>query len=77
MTILQVWFPFLRRFKRNGKEVRAAQDRMRDIGLGLISEREAEARDAVEKGLDGNETILGRDLLSVLGMSVLSFVKHG
>ncbi|KAJ6620746.1 cytochrome P450 [Mycena sp. CBHHK59/15] len=39
MTILQVWFPFLRRFRRNNAVMTNAQATMRRIGLELIEER--------------------------------------
>ncbi|KAF8967104.1 cytochrome P450 [Flammula alnicola] len=39
MTILQVWFPFLRRFRRNSATMVQAQATMRRIGLALIEER--------------------------------------
>ncbi|CAK5270212.1 unnamed protein product [Mycena citricolor] len=54
MTILQVWFPFLRRFRRNSNVMKDAQATMRRIGLGLIEER-----------VQDKDT-LGRDILSIL-----------
>ncbi|KAJ7505563.1 cytochrome P450 [Mycena galericulata] len=73
MTILQVWFPFLRRFRRNNAAMKQAQETMHRIGLGLIEERSSavfEEHRQVLAGksgeIDGDKTILGRDLLSVL-----------
>ncbi|KAJ7134340.1 cytochrome P450 [Mycena epipterygia] len=73
MTILQVWFPFLRRFRRNNAVMTQAHATMRRIGLELIEER---SRAVIEEqrqvlsgkasGIDGDKTILGRDILSVL-----------
>ncbi|PPQ81273.1 hypothetical protein CVT25_015057 [Psilocybe cyanescens] len=39
MTILQAWFPFLRRFRRNNAAMAQAQQTMRRIGLELIDEK--------------------------------------
>ncbi|KAJ6557224.1 cytochrome P450 [Mycena vulgaris] len=73
MTILQVWFPFLRRFRRNNAVMTQAQGTMRRIGLDLIRERSEavieEHRHVLSGkggGIDGDKTILGRDILSVL-----------
>ncbi|KAJ7043830.1 cytochrome P450 [Mycena alexandri] len=73
MTILQVWFPFLRRFRRNSAVMAKAQETMRRIGLELIEERsravtEEHRQVLLGKGgeIDGDKTILGRDILSVL-----------
>ncbi|KAJ7808868.1 cytochrome P450 [Mycena olivaceomarginata] len=73
MTILQVWFPFLRRFRRNNAVMTQAHGTMRRIGLDLIEERSRaviEEQRAVLSGkggeIDGDKTILGRDILSVL-----------
>ncbi|KAJ6584658.1 cytochrome P450 [Mycena capillaripes] len=73
MTILQVWFPFLRRFRRNNVVMTQAHETMRRIGLELIEER---SRAVIEEHrqvlagksgeIDGDKTILGRDILSVL-----------
>ncbi|KAJ7718118.1 cytochrome P450 [Mycena maculata] len=73
MTILQVWFPFLRRFRRNNAVMVQAHETMRRIGLGLIEER---SRAVIEEHrqvlagksgeIDGDKTIMGRDILSVL-----------
>ncbi|KAJ7242872.1 cytochrome P450 [Mycena haematopus] len=73
MTILQVWFPFLRRFRRNNAVMSQAHETMRRIGLELIEERSRavieEQREVLagKSGeVDGDKTILGRDILSVL-----------
>ncbi|KAF7365456.1 Cytochrome P450 [Mycena venus] len=73
MTILQVWFPFLRRFRRNNAVMTQAHETMRRIGLELIEERSRaviEEQRQVLAGksgeIDGDKTILGRDILSVL-----------
>ncbi|KAJ7175393.1 cytochrome P450 [Mycena filopes] len=73
MTILQVWFPFLRRFRRNTAVMTKAQETMRRIGLELIEERSRAVIDEHRQvlsgkngGIDGDKTILGRDILSVL-----------
>jgi len=73
MTILQVWFPFLRRFRRNNAVMTQAHETMRRIGLELIEERSRaviEEQRQVLSGksgeIDGDKTILGRDILSVL-----------
>ncbi|KAJ7695716.1 cytochrome P450 [Mycena rosella] len=73
MTILQVWFPFLRRFRRNNAVMTQAHATMRRIGLELIDERSRaviEEHRQVVSGksgeIDGDKTILGRDILSVL-----------
>ncbi|KAJ7164713.1 cytochrome P450 [Mycena crocata] len=73
MTILQVWFPFLRRFRRNNAVMTQAHATMRRIGLELIEERSRaviEEQRQVLSGksgdIDGDKTILGRDILSVL-----------
>lgn len=76
VTILQVWFPILRRFRPHNATMAAAHATMRRIGLELIQERrEAVTNEMREKKLmllDGNKTILGRDILSVLIRSNLS-----
>ncbi|KAK0464724.1 cytochrome P450 [Desarmillaria tabescens] len=76
MTILQVWFPILRRFRRHNATMTAAHATMRRIGLELIQERRQavtnEMREKKPMLLDGNKTILGRDILSVLIRSNLS-----
>ncbi|KAK7469446.1 hypothetical protein VKT23_003917 [Stygiomarasmius scandens] len=56
MTILQVWFPFFRRFRRNSKTMLQAQATMHRIGTGLIERATAEA----------SEKPVSKDLLSVL-----------
>lgn len=76
ITILQVWFPILRRFRRHNTTMSAAQATMRRIGLALIQERREtvsnERREKKTMLLDGDKTILGRDILSVLIRSNLS-----
>ncbi|KAF8208593.1 cytochrome P450 [Mycena galopus ATCC 62051] len=73
MTILQVWFPFLRRFRRNNAVMTQAHETMRRIGLDLIEEKSRAVIDEQREVLagksgevDGDKTILGRDILSVL-----------
>ncbi|KAJ7465309.1 cytochrome P450 [Mycena latifolia] len=73
MTILQVWFPFLRRFRRNNAVMTQAHATMRRIGLELIEERSRAVLEEQRQMLsgkageiDGDKTILGRDILSVL-----------
>ncbi|KAF7297700.1 Cytochrome P450 [Mycena kentingensis (nom. inval.)] len=78
MTILQAWFPVLRRFRRNNGVMARATATMRRIGMGLIEERsravmEEQRRALQDKGaVEGDKTVLGRDLLSVLIRSNLS-----
>ncbi|KAF7967767.1 hypothetical protein HWV62_33223 [Athelia sp. TMB] len=78
MTILQVWFPLLRRFRRNNATMAAAQATMHRIGTRLIGARRAQveaellAAKAGSDGIDGDTTVLGRDLLSVLIRSNLT-----
>ncbi|KAK0188253.1 cytochrome P450 [Armillaria mellea] len=76
VTILQVWFPILRRFRPHNATMAAAHATMRRIGLELIQERRDavtnEMREKKPMLLDGNKTILGRDILSVLIRSNLS-----
>ncbi|KAJ7202836.1 cytochrome P450 [Mycena pura] len=74
MTVLQVWFPFLRKFRRNNAVMTQAHATMRRIGLELIEERSRaviEEQRRVLSGagdlkIDGDKTVLGRDILSVL-----------
>jgi len=75
MTILQTWFPFLRRFRRNNAAMIQAQATMRRIGSNLVEERrnevvgqQNEVKGEEEKGntIAGDKTKLRRDLLSVL-----------
>ncbi|KAH9933274.1 cytochrome P450 [Amylocystis lapponica] len=89
-TILQVWFPVLRRFQRNSAAMKEAQATMRRIGLSLIEERKAAVAAETtathgQKGdlsfvdhypdvIEGNKKVLGRDLLSVLVRSNISSV---
>ncbi|THV03802.1 cytochrome P450 [Dendrothele bispora CBS 962.96] len=56
MTILQVWFPFFRRFRRNSKTMLQAQATMHRIGTDLIQRATAEV----------SEKPVNKDLLSVL-----------
>ncbi|KAF7296500.1 Cytochrome P450 [Mycena chlorophos] len=78
MTILQVWFPLLRRFRRNSAVMARATATMRRIGMRLIEERSRavleEQRSALKDGtaIEGDKTVQGRDLLSVLIRSNLS-----
>ncbi|KAF7357654.1 Cytochrome P450 [Mycena sanguinolenta] len=79
MTILQVWFPFLRRFRRNSGVMIRAHETMRRIGLELIEERsravieeQREVLSGKSGEIDGDKTILGRDILSVLIRSNLA-----
>ncbi|KAI0366817.1 cytochrome P450 [Pilatotrama ljubarskyi] len=75
MTVLQVWFPVLRNFRTENAAMRQATATMRKIGMELIEQRrepvlaktqemahESEKRSCIE----GDKTVLGRDLLSVL-----------
>lgn len=69
ITILQAWFPFLRKFRRNSETMRKARATMRKIGLQLIDERQEQVLEELHATHDPTETIkprLGRDLLSVL-----------
>ncbi|KZP19241.1 cytochrome P450 [Athelia psychrophila] len=72
MTILQVWFPLLRRFRRNNKTMADAQSTMRRIGTHLIDTRKAALASSKSTAIDGDSTVLGRDLLSVLIRSNLA-----
>ncbi|KJA14310.1 hypothetical protein HYPSUDRAFT_150573 [Hypholoma sublateritium FD-334 SS-4] len=45
MTVLQAWFPVLRRFRWDGAPMRAAQATMRRVGLALIEEKLRAAAD--------------------------------
>ncbi|KAI0051085.1 cytochrome P450 [Auriscalpium vulgare] len=81
LSVLQVWFPVLRRFQPNNKTMQSAQATMRRIGLQLIEERKAAASPPsspsgpsppysldpprVDAGVDA-KTSNGRDILSVL-----------
>ncbi|THH06763.1 hypothetical protein EW146_g9513, partial [Bondarzewia mesenterica] len=91
MTILQVWFPLLRRFRRNNQTMRDAHATMRRIGMQLVQERRAlveaelaslssastDSHDGNDRGneaerIEGDRTVLGRDILSVLIRSNVS-----
>jgi len=76
MSVLEVWFPFLRRFRRNNAVMTQARATMRRIGLELIEERRSEAiaemRAAAAGDVDGDRSVLGKDLLSVLIRSSLT-----
>ncbi|KAH9922636.1 cytochrome P450 [Fomitopsis serialis] len=85
ITVLQAWFPGLRRFSRESAAQREARETMRRIGLSLIEQRHAEAtkeQAATLRGADAHlkqqpateHTTDGRDLLSVLIRSNLSSV---
>ncbi|KZT67097.1 cytochrome P450 [Daedalea quercina L-15889] len=89
MTILQAWFPALRRFRREGAVEREARETMRRIGLSLIEKRQAEATKEQAAALHTRPTpfpanaeltpgtehaTAGRDLLSVLIRSNISSV---
>ncbi|CAL1713461.1 unnamed protein product [Somion occarium] len=75
-TILQVWFPILRRFKRNNATMQHAQATMRRIGLDLITKRQEDViassfpsslkEGKLDKEEELDERTKGRDLLSVL-----------
>lgn len=77
MTILQVWFPILRKFRRNNSTMVAATETMRRIGLELIEERkkaivgELAAKNA-SQSLDSAKAFLDKDILSVLIRSSLT-----
>ncbi|KAJ7600655.1 cytochrome P450 [Mycena floridula] len=80
LTILQVWFPFLRRFRRNSGAMIQARDTMKGIAVRLIEKRKTEflaekaATTETEKATEQevDETNLGRDILSVLVRSSLT-----
>ncbi|KAI0703590.1 cytochrome P450 [Cytidiella melzeri] len=76
ITILQVWFPVLRKFRRNSAVEEAATATMRRIGSELIDERiEQISQPFAGSGeLDGTSQTDGRDLLSVLLRSSLSAI---
>ncbi|KAF8909014.1 cytochrome P450 [Gymnopilus junonius] len=83
MTILQAWFPFLRRFRRNNVTTTQAQATMRRIGLELIDEKRRAADGELEKTMKNKlsevngERVRGRDLLSILsGSFVLSLTRY-
>ncbi|KAH9899345.1 cytochrome P450 [Cubamyces lactineus] len=72
MTVLQVWFPVLRNFRTENAAMRQATATMRKIGLELIEQRRETVLSETEKvaektaSIEGDKTVLGRDLLSVL-----------
>ncbi|KAI0642657.1 cytochrome P450 [Trametes meyenii] len=74
MTVLQVWFPVLRNFRTENAAMRQATATMRKIGTELIEQRrdsilaDTEKAACAEKSsfIEGDKTIIGRDLLSVL-----------
>ncbi|KAI0676480.1 cytochrome P450 [Trametes maxima] len=74
MTVLQVWFPVLRNFRTENAAMRQATATMRKIGTELIEQRretvlaDMEKLACVEKSefIEGDKTVIGRDLLSVL-----------
>ncbi|KAH9941609.1 cytochrome P450 [Epithele typhae] len=76
MTILQVWFPFLRHFRRENSATQQATEVTRKIGLELIEQRRSAiaAEELSEKAdaIEGDKTALDRDLLSVLIRSNIS-----
>jgi len=85
ITVLQAWFPGLRRLSRESAAQREARETMRRIGLSLVEQRHAEVtkeQAAALRGADAHpkqqseieHTTDGRDLLSVLIRSNLSSV---
>ncbi|RPD75520.1 cytochrome P450 [Lentinus tigrinus ALCF2SS1-7] len=83
MTILQVWFPVLRAFRSENAAMQEANATMRRIGMELIEQRRAGVSEKVERSgsesekmgaIDGDKTVLDRDLLSVLIRSNISEV---
>jgi hypothetical protein len=61
---------------QNNAVMDQARATMRRIGLGLIEERRSEVIAEMQagggkNGIDGDQTVLGRDLLSVLSKSIL------
>ncbi|KAF9463000.1 cytochrome P450 [Collybia nuda] len=68
ITILQVWFPVLRRFRRNNAAMADANATMRRIGIQLIDQKRNDiaSEKSTTSDIDGDKTTLGRDLLSVL-----------
>ncbi|KAF7299325.1 Cytochrome P450 [Mycena indigotica] len=78
MTILQAWFPILRRFRRNNAVMARATATMQRIGARLVEERSravlaAQTHAQTDTSLvAGDKTVLGRDLLSVLIRSNMS-----
>ncbi|RPD61233.1 cytochrome P450 [Lentinus tigrinus ALCF2SS1-6] len=83
MTILQVWFPVLRAFRSENAAMQEANATMRRIGMELIEQRRAGVSEKVERSgsesekagaIEGDKTVLDRDLLSVLIRSNISEV---
>ncbi|OCB84952.1 cytochrome P450 [Sanghuangporus baumii] len=73
MTILQAWFPILRIFREENEVEARTRAKIRDIGLGLISERKSAV--ITESFLASSKTDpldIGKDLLSVLIRSNLA-----
>ncbi|KAH9855328.1 cytochrome P450 [Lenzites betulinus] len=75
MTVLQVWFPVLRSFRTENATMRQAMATMRKIGTELIEQRRDHVLAEIEKAahttekadaIEGDKSVLGRDLLSVL-----------
>ncbi|KAI0720686.1 cytochrome P450 [Cerioporus squamosus] len=83
MTILQVWFPVLRAFRSENAAMQEANATMRRIGMELIEQRRAGVSEKAEHPtslsektgvIEGDKTVLDRDLLSVLIRSNISEV---
>ncbi|TFK88470.1 cytochrome P450, partial [Polyporus arcularius HHB13444] len=76
MTILQVWFPVLRAFRSENAAMKEANATMRRIGMDLIEKQRHGVSAMSEKGaaIEGDKTVLDRDLLSVLIRSNISEV---
>ncbi|KAG5648394.1 hypothetical protein DXG03_004968 [Asterophora parasitica] len=79
MTILQVWFPVLRRFRRNSATMVQAHATMERIGLDLIEQKcaqilaeESFSSDTCKQSSSGAGTSRGRDLLRLLIRSNLA-----
>ncbi|KAI0739010.1 cytochrome P450 [Daedaleopsis nitida] len=74
MTILQVWFPVLRAFRRENAAMQQANATMRRIGTelieqrrtALVAEQSAAATSEKASAIEGDKTTMDRDLLSVL-----------
>ncbi|KAI0763115.1 cytochrome P450 [Trametes elegans] len=75
ITVLQVWFPVLRNFRTENAAMRQATATMRKIGMELIEQRRDPVLAETEKAdnasakpdiIEGDKTVVGRDLLSVL-----------
>ncbi|KAH8077247.1 cytochrome P450 [Cristinia sonorae] len=72
LTILQVWFPILRKFQRQPTELKEAHETMHRIGLGLIEEKRTEIMSEKSSAFASEGNTDGRDILSVLIRSNLS-----